>query len=198
MSRLIHIHEIFRFWGYSESTQQILRHDLNTVTLAPHKKERVQEIEKVLQKWLYEIHLKHGFGNSTFISDFRWKTYIRFLHSGQNPNTLLNDDILLYIMWERKTEDVDKLLSQDRKEAMYHRILNVHGKTKEELDHLISTSTFLNFIHNELQKTRVESMSPELCGLSDLVCPNASGCDACIKNGVGVANYMNQELKNLK
>ena len=198
MERLINIHEIFRFLGYSTSTNRILKHTLNTDTLSPPKKERIQEMEKVLQKWVYEIHLKHGFANSTFISNVRWKTYIHFLHSGQNPNTLWNDDMFLFIMWEGKTKDFDKLVSQDRKEAMYYRILNVHGKTKEELDQLMSTSTFLIFIHNELQKTRVESASPELCGLTNLICPNASGCDACVKNGVGIANYINQELTNLK
>ena len=198
MERLLNMHEIFRFIGYSPSTNQVLHHTLDTDTLSPPKKERAQEIEKVFQKWLYEIHLKHGFRNSAYISDVRWKSYIHYLYSGEDPNSLLNDDMLLYLMWNGKENECDKLMTEERKEAQYYRILNTHGKTKEELNHLLSTSTFMEFIHNELLKTRVESPSPEIAGIANLICANESGCDACIKNGVGFGNYMNQELTNLK
>ena len=84
-----------------------------------------------------------------------------------------------------------------RKEALYYKILNVHAKTKEELDELLSTTSFVDFIHCQLRKTRVESPSPEVTGLANIICPNSSGCDACLKDGVGIGNYINQELMNL-
>ena len=195
LARLINMREVFNFIGVA-TDGEIHRHTLDTDNLSSTKREEAQLIKEVMQR-AYKIYLKHGFQQSQYISDERWRSYIAFLYAGQDPNMLLNDDLVLYLIWKGKEPELDKLLSATRKKALYYRILNVHGKTENELKELISTTNFTDLIYEEIRKTRVETPSPEIAKLSDTICDRNSGCDACIKNGVTFGSYINQELSNL-
>ena len=198
IEQLVNIHEIFRFCGMDSNTGEIYKRTLETDNLPPHKKERAQEIEEIMQSWVHEIYTKHGFQQKQYISDMRWRQYIAYIYSGYNPNTLPHDDLLLYLIWKGKEESVEKMLTKRRKNTIFIRCLNVHGRTENEMRELMSSKTFEDLIFEELKKTRVENPSPEIVGLADTLCEKQSGCEACVRNGVTMGSYLNQELSLLQ
>ena len=198
IERLTNIHEIFRFCGMDSKTGEIYRRTLSTDDLPPHKKERAQEIEEIMQSWVHEIYTKHGFQQKEFISDMRWRQYISYIYSGYNPNTLPHDDLLLYLIWKGKEESVEKILTKSRKHTIFSRSLNVHGRTEKEMRDMMSSKTFEDLIFEELKKTRVDNPSPEIVGLAETVCEQKSGCEVCVRKGVTMGSYLNQELSLLQ
>ena len=189
--------EIFNYVGKCVRSGITHQRIVDTDELSPPQLERAQEIEQILQKWVYEISLKHGFAHSGLISMCRWQTYIRFIHNNFDPNHLFYDDLFLYLLWQGKDKYLTENLSSTRKMALYYKILNIHCKTEEEMDHLMSTTSFVEYIHQALHKNRVETMSPETTLVTNVMCSTSTKCDACVKNGVGLGNYLYAELSNL-
>ena len=197
LKRVTTIHEIFNYVGRCERSGFAHQRIVDSSELSPPQLERIQEVHQILQKWVYEISLKHGFGNSGLISMCRWQSYIRFIHDDFNPNHLLYDDIFLFLLWQGEDKYLTENLSSTRKSALYYKMLNIHCKTEEEMNQLMSTITFNDYIHQALDKDRVETMSPETTLVKNVICDKAANCDTCNRNGVGLGNYLFAELDNL-
>ena len=91
----------------------------------------------------------------------------------------------MYLLWnEYLTELLTNERKKERKKELYYRMLNVHSKTEEEMDEIMRTETFTNFIGSELHREQVDTISAETAYLSDIVCQsrNRINCDTCVKD----------------
>ena len=162
LKRLTEMDDIFNFIGQTVGGEIIL-HTLDTKNLNAAKLERTQEVAKIIQKWIYDIHLKHGFNHSSSINDLHWQSYIHFLHHRCDANYLWHDDLFMFLLWQGKDEYLTNHLTTDRKEELYYKMLNVHGKSEEEMKNLMSTINFVDFISQELEiklVLRVHRLNP--------------------------------------